>query len=130
MFGRPVLTASILLGIASTGAASGPGAAYGGAARSASPTLFADDNYRRTSLAQVLDAYHPVDSDESGWAGLTSRDVGNLFREIGAGAPDIASTSVIPNPEPSSLAVWAALACGLIAVAHGLRQRRTTVQPA
>jgi hypothetical protein len=98
----------------------------GEAARKASPTLFADPEYRSAVLARAFDDYVAADPDEAGWVGLTSKDLDRAFRRIGAdSAVRVDSHSVIPNPEPSSIAIWAALGCGLLAAAHGVRQRKS-----
>ena len=97
----------------------------GDAARKSSPALFADDHCRQQSLA-ALDDYVAVDPDEAGWVGLTSKELGRAFRRPESGMMTrIDPHSVIPNPEPSSLAIWTALGCGLLAAAHGLRQRKS-----
>ena len=56
----------------------------GDAARRSSPSLFADAAYRQKALASVLDEYTPSDSDEAGWVGLTSKEVGLAFRRADA----------------------------------------------
>ena len=97
----------------------------GDAARRASPTLFADPNYRQQILAGVLDAYTPADSEEAGWVGLTSKEVGQAFRRADADSVEQADAyNVVPNPEPSSMAVWTAIVCSLLAIAHAVRQRK------
>jgi len=97
----------------------------GDAARRSSPTLFADDAYRQQALASVLDDYTPSDPDEAGWVGLTSKEVGLAFRRADADSVAKADAyTVVPNPEPSSMAVWTAIVCSLLAIAHGLRQRK------
>jgi hypothetical protein len=98
----------------------------GDAARRSSPSLFADAAYRQKALASVLDEYTPSDSDEAGWVGLTSKEVGLAFRRAGADSVAKADAyTVVPNPEPSSMAVWTAIVCSLLAIAHGLRQRQS-----
>jgi len=97
----------------------------GDASRRSSPVLFADPVYRQQALAHVLDGYEPADADEAGWVGLTSREVGQVFRRADADSVARADAyTVVPNPEPSSMAVWSAIVCSLLAIAHGLRQRK------
>jgi hypothetical protein len=100
----------------------------GDAARRSSPALFSDaaSAYRQQALASVLDDYTPPDPDEAGWVGLTSKEVGLAFRRADADSVAKADAyTVVPNPEPSSMAVWTAIVCSLLAIAHGLRQRKT-----
>ena len=98
----------------------------GDAARRSSPMLFADDAYRQQALAGVLDEYTPSDPDEAGWVGLTSKEVGLAFRHAGADSVAKADAyTVVPNPEPSSMAVWSAIVCSLLAIAHAVRQRKS-----
>jgi len=97
----------------------------GDAARRSSPSLFADTNYRLQTLARALADYSPADPAEAGWVGLTSREVDQAFRKADANSVAQADMhSVVPNPEPSSVAIWTAIGCGLLAMAHGLRQRK------
>jgi hypothetical protein len=100
----------------------------GDAARRSSPSLFSDAAYRQQALSPALDAYVPSDPEEAGWVGLTSKEVGRVFRQADAETvAKVDAYSVIPNPEPSSIAVWTAIGCGLLAMAHALRQRKAPV---
>ena len=117
-----LLTVLTTIGLVST-AIGGDAPLIGDAARRSSPALFEDDHYRQQALSAVLDDYVANDPDEAGWAGLTSKDLGRAFRQ--SGGERIDPHSVIPNPEPSSMAVWTALICGLLAAAHGVRQRKS-----
>ena len=103
----------------------------GDAARRSSPSLFADAAYRQRALSSVLDDYSPSDPDEAGWIGLTSKEVGLAFRRADADSVAKADAyTVVPNPEPSSMAVWTAIGCGLLAMAHALRHRKTAAPAA
>src|SRR4051812_47768474 len=107
-----LLTSLTLISMIDGPAKAGETPLLGDAARRSSPTLFADPVYRQQTLAGVLDAYAPVDSDEAGWVGLTSKEVGQAFRR--ADADSVAQSdayTVVPNPEPSSMAVWTAIVC-------------------
>ena len=116
----------IILGLTADFASAGETPMIGDAARRSSPALFADVNYRQQTLASVLDDYSPSDPAEAGWVGLTSKEVGRAFRKADADTVAAADAhSVVPNPEPSSMAVWTAVCCGLLAMAHGLRHRKT-----
>ena len=120
-----LLTSLTLISMVGGVAKAGETPLLGDAARRSSATLFADPVYRQQTLAGALDAYAPADSDEAGWVGLTSKEVGQAFRR--ADADSVAQADayvVVPNPEPSSMAVWTAIVCSLLAMAHAVRQRK------
>ena len=120
-----LLTAMTAIVLGDSGCA-GDSPLLGDAARRSSPSLFADPEYRSQVLARTFENYMPSDPDEAGWVGLTSKDLDRAFQRMGASSDvRVDAHSVIPNPEPSSMAVWTALVCGLLAAAHGLRQRKS-----